>query len=501
MKYRALWLVVALVLSALTIVSVPATAWAQAEEIEELLGEAIDEYDVLEVEAAAAKIEEGLRYAADHDVTDGIPLGKLYVMQGIIEYATTGDTDQVQESFANALRAEPKMDLPDVYRTPDLDEILAAAREEVGAAGPDRPPTGAGINHLPLTDVSADQPVIFEVFVPRDMAVYKMYVFFRVLGEEGWKKVELQPTNAERFAVQVAGTEFAASQFDYYVLAEDRGGNTVGHSGSEPEPHNVVVLGSGGSDGEPEDTGDDKEKKKKKKKEKKPKAPGDQKDTIMYVSVLFGTSPGFLSGAGNNLPTAHPERNVSPGLAMAFAHTALDFGATLTPNMYLGMYFRFQFAPAQNFEGLPPSTTTGGGFPSTKKECLGLGLPGDCLLGLKYRLFVNDNQRVRLFTSIGAGVGRIRNWLRLKQQTNTPIGESLCLDKPTQSGTTESGESVEFCYIRDTVRTGWLHFGAGGGAAFMITDFMDLVLDTYLMVNAPVTSVNLDLSGGLMFKF
>lgn len=476
-----------------TVTLSPSVAWAQDAEIEGLLRGAIEDYDVLEIETAREKIDEGINKAANANITAGELLGKLYIMQGVIEYAASGDEEAVQESFRQALVAEPTMDVPDVYRTPDLEKILEKAREQVGASGPDRPPSGAGITHNAMTDVDARESVIFEAFVPRDMPVYKMFVFFRVMGDERWKKVEMQPTNAERFAVQVRGNEFHASQFDYYIVAEDRGGNPVGNSGGAESPHNVVVLGSGDVDKPNGGEGNGNEK------PDKPKTPG---DTIMYVGTTFGTSPSLLTGAENNMPTAHPDRDVSPGLAIGFAHFALDLGVTLTPKMYLGLMFRFQFAPAQPFEGLPPTTTTGGGFPTTKAECLGLGLPGDCILGLKYRLFVNDSDKFRVFTSLGAGVGRVRNWLRLKQVTDGPTGEALCAPpKKLQTGTNSAGDPVEFCYIRDTVRTGWLHFGVGGGAAIRVNDFTDILLDSYLMILAPTTSVNLDLSGGLMFKF
>ncbi len=491
MRFRAVWLSLALTLCSVgTVTLLPAPVWAQDAQIEKLLESAIEDYDVLEIESARTKIDQGLALARKQNVTAGPLLGKLYIMQGVVEYAASGDEDAVQASFRSAVEADSEMDVPGVYRTPDLEKILERARAEVGTSSPDRPPSSAGITHTVMSDIDARKPVVFEAFVPRDMPVYKMFVYFRIMGDDSWKKVELQPTNAERFAVKVAGKEFHSSQFDYYILAEDRGGKAVGNSGAADAPHNVVVLGSGDHKADPDPDPD-----------KPPKPPRDPSDTIMYAALMFGTSPGLLTGAANNIPTAHPDRDVSPGLAVAFGHTALEVGATLTDKMYLGLFFRFQFAPAQPFEGLPSTTTTGGGFPTTKKECLGLGLPGDCVLGLKYRLFVNDNDKFRLYTSFGTGVGRVRNWLRLKQSLDTSAGASLCAGKPTSTGTTSAGTTVEFCYIRDTVRTGWFHFGAGGGAAIQINSFTDLMLDAYLMILGPATSVNLDLNGGLMFKF
>jgi hypothetical protein len=502
MRFRTALLILALAFGTIsTVVLAPSPAYAQTEQkLEKALEQAIEDYDLLEIQSAQKKLEDAIELAEDEEASGEI-VGRLYIMLGVVQFAGTRDEATVEESFVRALEADPAADIPDVYRTPDLDDILSRAQEKAGTPEPDRPPSTAGITHQALTDVDASTPVLFEAFVPRDMPVYKMFVFFRIMGEESWKKVEMQPTNAERFAVQVEGGEFTSSQFDYYIAAHDRGGNTIDSSGSPEEPHNVVVLGSsdGGTDGGGKD-GDGKDGEGKDGDERIPT----ERDSIAYVSLLGGTSPGILTGADNNIPTANPARDVSPGLAIAFGHAMLDAGVTITERMHLGLFFRYQFAPPQDFSNLAgsPSVAPGNGFWDTKQECLGLGLPGDCILGLKYKLFFSDTNKLRIYSSFGTGVGRTRNWLRLKQPVDTARGR--CDGKPTFTETTSldgQTQTVEFCYIRDTVRTGWLHFGVGGGLAVPLTDNMDLVGDAYLMVLAPTTSINLDLSGGIALRF
>ena len=193
------------------------------------------------------------------------------------------------------------------------------------------------------------------------------------------------------------------------------------------------------------------------------------------------------------------------GVAMAFGHAMIDTGLVINKKMRLGLYFRYQFSPFQDFSSLPPESPTiapGTGFWNTKQECLGLGLPGDCILGLRYRLFVNDSDRIRIHSTLGTGVGRVRNWLRLKQRTDAPAGGSRCDGKPIFSETPAgSAESVEFCFIKDTVRTGWLHIGIGGGVEVPLTNKVAFAVDTYLMILAPETSINFDLNGGFTFLF
>lgn len=459
----------------------PRPAVAQEAQMRTLLDSARDNYDNLELDAATAKIDEALALAAERDVTRGAALADLYIMRGVIAYGATGDEAAVRESFIAAVTASRNAEVPRNYATPDLERLLGEARDAV----PDeRPTTPSGVlSHSPLTNVPAEQPVVFDATVPPDLGADAVQVFFRVAGEENWKRVQLQRVSPDRYAVQVAASEFSASTFNYFILAVDGAGQTVGNSGSEASPHNVTVIGRDTVAPPPPIEG----------------GTPTEKRTVMYVGLTGGTSPGLLTGAANNQPTAHPTRDVSAGLAMAFGHAELGLGATLTNDMHLGLFFRFQFAPSQSFEGLSDTTTgSGSGFWDTKKECLGLGLPGDCILGLKYKLFINDSSKVRAYATMGTGVGRVRNWLRLKQ--NAADG-NLCNGKTVHNGTTSSGQAAQFCYIRDTVRTGWFHVGAGGGLAISVNDFTDLVLDTYLMILAPATSVNLDLNGGFVFRF
>jgi len=61
--------------------------------------------------------------------------------------------------------------------------------------------------------------------------------------------------------------------------------------------------------------------------------------------------------------------------------------------------------------------------------------------------------------------------------------------------------SGDFCYLRDTVRNGWFHAGAGGGVAVPITDWLQFTTDLYIMIMLPDTSINTDLSLGMTFRF
>jgi len=497
---RAALLGVLATLGALAGVATPRPAYAQGDvqaRLDRALDQATDDYDILEIQSAEKKLEDAIELAKKNDVS-GPTLGKLYVMLGVVRLASTRDEALAHEAFVSALKADAKAAIPDVYVTPTLSQIMSDARTEVGPSTAEKPDEGKqqhkkidGLTHTPIQTADAGKKLQFEVFVPQDMPVFRMFLYHRRYGEDDYQRMELEPTSATRFAADLPGKFVHTSQIDYYIEGVDRGGDVIARSGDDLNPHEIVVLGSGD-----EKNGDVIVHEKDHDHGTKTLPSGER--TWIYASLLGGTDVGFLPGG---TPTANPGRNVSPGVAPAFGHAVLDVGSTLTDKMYLGLYFRFQFAPYQNFDNLQNSVSTdpGHGFWDTKRQCLGLGLPGDCMLGLKYKLFFSNSESFRMYSSLGAGVGRVRNWLRLKQATESESEPGpLCKGKPLHI---DDASGKQYCYIRDTVRTGWLHFGLGGGVAFPVAPHTALTLDSYFMVLVPETSVNLDVSGGLTFRF
>jgi hypothetical protein len=461
---------------ALICVASPTVVWAQDVEskLEKALTAAVDDYDVLQIQDAEKRLEDAIKLADKNSFT-GPALAKIWAMLGVVRFASTRDEAITEDAFVAALENDPKVVLDPNYATPTLEDVMKRAQKRVKPSNTttaDAVPVVTKLTHAPIATADAGKDLTFETIVPADMPVYRIYLLFRRFEEPDFSRIELKPTSTTRFAATIAGKEVRTSQIDYFIFAEDRGGNIIGRIGSDTEPMNTVVLGSGDVK-TPEGTDPDPE-------------PSSGRSWV-YFTLMGGTDLGFIAGSK---ATANPERNVKAGVAPAFGHAIVDLGVMISEAMHLGLYFRYQFAPTQDFSGLV--VDQGDGFFNTKEECFGLGLSGDCLLGLKYKWFFQNSESIRVYSSIGSGVGRVRNWVRLKEQDPSP----LCDGKEILS---EGG--TDFCYLRDTVRTGWVHFGVGGGLAFPITDFMDLTTDMYLMLLVPETSVNLDVSAGLTFRF
>ncbi len=461
-----------------TVLVTPSVSYAKTSEksLSKKLDKATSLYDEIEIEKAEDVLTDAISEAASSNMSGPI-VAKLHIMLGIVRFANSGEETEAEEQFVEAIRADRKVEIPGVYKTPVLEKILVRALSLVPDTS-EKKPTTAGFKHEIITIANANQNLNVNVTVPAEMPVFKVFAHVRRFQESKFQKFELAPTDGTTFSVEIPGKEIYTSQLDYFISAEDRAGKVIATAGDQSAPNNVVVMGSG--DGkkviDPEDPED-------------PKTDGDK---FMFVDLSVGTGAGFLTGGENNSPTANPTRDVKAGLVAAFGHVNIGVGAMLGKQMQLGLEFRIQFAPTQNFDGLEESSSLdpGSGFWDTKVPCFGTGAPVDCMARLKYKYFFGDSI---FYSSVGTGVGRARNWLQLRSSAN----QAICTGRTIE--TDENGN--DFCFIRDTVRTGWFHFGLGGGINIPFSETLSFYADTFLMILVPDTSVNLDVQGGLQMRF
>jgi hypothetical protein len=403
---------------------------------------------------------------------------------------------------------------------------MKKAKEETdsaGGGGGDTVDTGEKrevdeFTHEPIASHQAGDPLTVEAFVPENVpAESVVFVYQRYDQEDEWQRVGLEATNATRFAAQIPAHKIYTTQISYYIEVEGPSGGIITTSGSEQRPHSFTVLGN--SDFDPEEA---KEKYLARQEEDEAgegetgetgegetgdgetdvgAEPGGRTAPVGYLDIGGGTGVGFLTGDATLQPTANPTHTIQPGLSSAFAHTRIGGGYQFPNGAQLGIYIRFQFLPAQNFTEIRRSLAERDGISRDYRgfrqaPCFGTGLPGDCLLGAKYRWFFSKPNPVQFFSSVGAGVGRVRHWLRLKNKVSR---NNFCerANKPIY----QDSEKGNFCYRADTVRPGWVHFGVGGGMAFEFSQSVAFVAASYLQVLFPSTALNLDINIGPQFRF
>ncbi|RAL22129.1 hypothetical protein DL240_09750 [Lujinxingia litoralis] len=485
-------------------ISLSAAAPAHAQDaadsqVSALLDQAMEDYDMLMIEEAEQALEEAVVVAARNNLRTPA-VARAYVMLGIVRFAATRDEAMTEEAFVAALETDPNSVLFPVYETPELGQIFERARRRAKPPEPAptqhdqnaQPDADQPMEHRPIARANAGQAVLFEAFVDETLPVFRVFVHHRRFGEDDFTRSEMTPSSNTRFAFSLDASHVRTSQIEYYIEAVDRTGDVVASSGRTTNPHRISVMGSGTEAPAPSPapvaqvTPADEE----------PLELSDDENALgsgFYATLLGGTDVGFLTSG--TTPTAQIDREVTPGFVAAFAHAKLDLGWRLTERNSVGAYWRWQFSPAQDFSTLVEgSIDTDAPFWEHEEECFGLGLPGDCLLGIKYQRDISLGAP-RFYSSVGLGIGRVRNWLRLKH--NAMRSDGVCDNRDIFQ---DESTGVPFCYIRDTVRTGWAHFGFGGGFYVPLSGHLDFVTDTYVMVLFPDTSINVDVNLGLRLR-
>jgi hypothetical protein len=490
-----------------------AVAQSPGTQVEDMIAEAENQYGNLELQAAEATLEEAIETGRRQNVSDAT-VARAYVMLGVVRYGSTRSKDKAREAFREAAKLDRAVSIPSAYKTPTLASLMETIKQDLpepstGGGGDDGGPRRVdSFTHDTITSAQAGESLEVEAFVPSDMPVARVYMLFKRYDQSEYQQqVELEPTDATRFAATIEGYRIYTSQISYYLEAVDQSGNVVARSGSTSSPHSITVLGSSDFDAEKarkmaerkrggDQTKRDDEETSEQDDESDEESSDTTIDEVAYLSLGVGTGVGFLPGG---TPTANPTSTdrINPGLAPAFAHLLLDGGWMITPSSHLGLYWRWQVSPSQDFDAIrarhPDRTSQYTGLKNG--ECLGTGLPGDCTLGLKYRWFFSQTTDIEFFSSIGAGIGRHRHWLRLRQRESS----AFCQNSDKEIINRSNGPS--FCYRRDTVRPGWLHVGVGTGFVWHVSDIVSIYGESYLQILFPDTALNLDFNVGPMFRF
>lgn len=489
---------------------VPTTAAQTTDaQLRALLKKGQNQYDELQL----AKAEQTLSNAVSRIKQKGLSssvAAEVYVMLGVVRYARTRDKARAREVFKRAVRIDRSVEIDRMYSTPVLSDLMEEAREAV----PDKPrasdsnkqdsePTGPVLRHTPVRKANVGRKLTFEVDVSDQRTVERVFLYYRRFDEQAFSKEKFEKTNGSTYEVTLPASEVQSSQIDYYVEAEGRSGDRVGGTGTRSSPIEINVWGKKQSRqkadkseqqqqskaiGKDRETQEDKPEQNTAKTVETSASP--PPESLGYVALTGGAGGAFLL---EGPATANPDRKISPGVAPSLGHVSLEAGWQATPSVSVGLYFRWQMLPTQNFNLVPVESRAPKSGYNTRQECLGLGLSGDCLAGAKTRWAFYRANSVQLYMSGSLGLGRVRNWIRLQE----PPESSRCDGKQIF----QSSSGQRFCYLRDTVRSGWFHGSAGIGLDWPVTESFAITTEMQLRLLAPDTAFHLDADAGARFRF
>ena len=216
--------------------------------------EAMTLYDDFELEDAEVKIREAVEIIEANKITDP-SVANIYVAQGVIGYGRLKDSapaiaeDRAYAAFLKAVSLKKTVEIPGDYRSPELDEILERAKNDMQSGSL---PVIAGVAPKPALDHTAITasgrcsalPVV--VVANESEKISSMTLYYQSDDESSYNSVVMDrdPANVRSFKGVIPGVATRGSQVRYYIEARNNENATVGTVGSSNRPYAAVLTGA-----------------------------------------------------------------------------------------------------------------------------------------------------------------------------------------------------------------------------------------------------------------
>src|SRR5690606_19680650 len=111
-----------------------AAAQSTLSQILDLNRQAMEAYQMLELEQAQQQLERALQLAQQRGVT-GAPLARTYLNLGVVAVGGFGDNGRGMQYFRQALGVDPNISLDPLTSTPEIQTVFNLARQQGGIGG------------------------------------------------------------------------------------------------------------------------------------------------------------------------------------------------------------------------------------------------------------------------------------------------------------------------------------------------------------------------------
>jgi hypothetical protein len=218
--------------------------------------EAMSEYDDFELESAEAKIREAVEILEKDHVTDPF-VAKVYVAQGVITYGRFKDSaltvaeDRAYAAFLKAVSLDKDIEIPNDYRSTELDEILDRARNDLSSGDssaivvPGVAAAQPALAHQPIATSQRCMPVTFSTKVTNKDDIDFISLYYQTDQETTFTKVDMvpDPNDPDTYTAAVPGYKTRGAQLRYYIEATNQDKGQVGTVGTLYRPYTTILTG------------------------------------------------------------------------------------------------------------------------------------------------------------------------------------------------------------------------------------------------------------------
>lgn len=464
------------------------------EKITQLNKKALDAYNDLEFEEARKLLKQALDMCTSAGL-DGHPVAaRTHIHMGVVLIAAK-QQDLGIKQFKKALEIEPEIQVTKALANPEILEAFKAAGNDMppagaapsGTEGSTAPPPEAarpravetedvkGIQHTPPARGRRGKAIPISAMVGSDVKGYtKVMLEYRPEGAPEYLEREMKKSG-NKYTAEIPASATDGNLIAYYIEADndDDNADSLATSGSEERPYTIPLsgpsdkAGSGGGECEGDDCDED-------------------AGRPYFVSVMGGIGYGFTTGNGE----INDRNKVSPGFAPASAAQIVpEVGYFITPSFRLSLQFRYQIVsgttPLNLDKYLSPAYQLM--YPADLEKCgpdhLCSTRTKSAIAVLARGTWLFGSGLFRPYFSLALGGGQIRHLVKFHNSL-PPVcgvkGDEVCVD---------------------TVVSGPIFAGPGGGVLFAIVPNVGVLVDVTSVLGFPNFTYNFDLSGGVAVRF
>lgn len=480
-------------------VSTPLAAHAQQslgaiEKVTALNKRALDAYNNLDFEDARRILKQALELCTVSGLDKHPIKARTHIHMGVVLIATK-QQDLGVKQFRKALEIQPDIQVTRSLANPEILKAFDEASEGLtpvgsggsssdddggggaaasgggrGASGSGVAAPDAGIRHFAVTRGRKNAPLAISASVgPGLTGFQKLVLAYRAEGASEFEGHDMRVAG-DRYLGEIPADATRGSVVDYFIEAEAADETPVATAGSEARPYRVTLSsrfasGARGGDDRPEDADE---------------AGAGVVGGRFYVGALGGWGIGYATGNGE----VNASNKVNAGLAPAStAHVVPELGYFLRSDWRLSVQIRYQFVsgptPLYLQKLNPPRTGCG-----SDNICSPATYAAAVLARSTWYFFGSD--KLRPYFSLAAGGGQIRHVVTFAR----PAGGAV-----TGCGSSGNAQCV------DTVISGPIFAGAGGGVSYAITPVIGLVAEIDALLGFPNFTAHFDFDAGVAAHF
>jgi hypothetical protein len=470
---------------------------AMIEKITALNKKALDSYNDLEFEEARKTLKQALDLCTSAGLDKHPIAARTHIHMGVVLIAAKQQELGIKQ-FKKALEIQPDIQVTKALANPEILEAFkeAGAGGEAGGgeaggdqgggaeppkAAPDAPVEPAdesGIRHTPITRSKKGKPIPIVATVGADVTGFtKVVVGYRAEGAPEFTERDLKQSG-NKYVGEIPADATEGNLVSYYIECQsEEAEDAIAASGSEDKPYNVSLSASaeGGGGGTAKEPGGDCEE--------------DDCEEVgpkFFVALMGGIGLGYVTGNGE----INANNKVQAGFApSSVAQIAPEVGYFITPSFRLSLQLRYQIVSGTTplnldaYRAADPSAVPNIAACGADHLCTSVT---NAIAVFARGSWFFGSDLFRPYFSLALGAGQIRHLVNFTSLMAN--GMKFC------------GKSGNQTCV-DTVLSGPIFAGPGGGVLLAFTRNVGVVIDVNTVIGLPKFTYHLDFNGGVAARF